>query len=89
MAGEAEQVAAVVHEFMHVRALDNRGCALLRSNELDAEQANETGEDDPGKRFTDRDSDRAGRGSKCGSCHVELLGDSRPHARHAWLQEQV
>ena len=69
VAGEAEQMAAVVHEFMHVHALDDRSRAFLRADEIDAEQANKAGENDPGKQFAnwDRSGPRGG-GSKCRSC---------------------
>src|SRR5580693_5720962 len=90
VAGEAEQMAAIVHELMHVHALDDRSRTLLRADEIDAEQANEAGENDPGQQFAAWDRSGPCRGgSKCRSCHIKLLGDSRPHTRRAWLQEQV
>ena len=37
MAGEAEQVTPVVHEFVHVNALDDRGGAFFGADEINCE----------------------------------------------------
>src|SRR3984957_3319121 len=84
VAGEAEEMAAVVHKFMHIHALDDRSRALLRADEIDAEQANEAAENDPGKHFANWDrSGPCGGGSKCRSGHVDLLGIWRPRSSNA------
>jgi hypothetical protein len=40
VAGEPEKVTPVMHEFVHIHALDDRGCAFLGPNEIDREQKN-------------------------------------------------
>src|SRR5579871_3214217 len=91
VAGEAEQMAAVVHEFVHIHALYDRGCALFSPDEIDAEQHNEAREDDPRKRLAKRDrGDAGGWGSTYGGGHQQYSsGNSRPYARCAWPEEQV
>src|SRR5271169_1663466 len=55
VAGEAEQMAAVVHEFVHIHALDDRSRAFLRADEIDAEQTEKATENDPRKQFANWD----------------------------------
>src|SRR5262249_13358891 len=56
VAGEAEQVAPVMHEFVHVHAGDDRGGAFLDADEIDHRQQ-EHAEDEPGHDVAHRDGD--------------------------------
>src|SRR5271166_3896747 len=38
VAGEAEQMPSIMHEFVHIHALDDRGRALLRANKIQRKQ---------------------------------------------------
>jgi len=58
VAGEAQDMAGVVHEFMHIRAVE-QGCRpLLKANEIDAKQEQQAGEDRPGQNIAERDRNR-------------------------------
>jgi hypothetical protein len=54
-------MAAVVHKFMHVHALEDVGRALFGADKIDAEQQQKAGKDDPRERFAERN--RSGSGS--------------------------
>ena len=45
MAGEAEQVAGVVHPLVHALAADERRCPLLHADDIEKEEQQDTGED--------------------------------------------
>ena len=61
MAGEAEKVAAVMHEFVDAGAGEQRGRTLLGADEIKRHEAEQAGEDRPGQQLAERDSHRQGR----------------------------
>jgi hypothetical protein len=69
VAGEAEEVTAVVHEFVDVHAGDQRGRAFLRADEIDGQEQKEPGEDRPGQDLGQRDARRSDDGRENGVCH--------------------
>ena len=59
VAGEAEQVAAIMHELVHIHARNDRGGAFLNSDKIDRQQQ-DTGEDQPGKAVRAREAEPVG-----------------------------
>lgn len=60
VAGKAEQMATVVKEFVDRAAVDERGGSLLRTDEIDRQEHQETAEDRPRQKLAkgdDRDRD--------------------------------
>ena len=53
MAGEGEQVAAIMHEFMDIHAGDERRRSLLRTDEINRQQQDEPGENRPWQKLSD------------------------------------
>src|SRR5215203_1711204 len=60
VAGEAEQVPAVVHELVHPRPGQDRGGALFRAHEVDQQRAHDEREDRPGQQLAQRDDRQCG-----------------------------
>src|SRR2546421_5443899 len=77
VAGEAEQVPAVVGELVHPLAGHERGGALLGTDEIDRHHGQQQAEDGPGQQLPDRDRCRYGDGSDWRN-HRNLLGITRP-----------
>src|SRR3569623_2256058 len=73
VAGEAEHVPAVMHEFVHPGAGDKRSSPLLRADEVERDQCQKTGEDDPRQQLAEREGlrQRLWRQSDIGH-HVSL-----------------
>src|SRR5262249_30992271 len=83
VAGEAEQVATVVHELVDEVARDDRGGAFLGADEVVEQQEHQPTEDGVGKPLTHRDGDRLGfdlRYCDCGH-GAHAPGISRPSRR--------
>jgi hypothetical protein len=54
--GKAEQMPSVMHEFVHVPAMNKRGSSLLSADEIDRQQHQQSAEHSPGQKLTDRDN---------------------------------
>ena len=63
MAGKAEQVATVVHEFMHIHAANDRGGAFLGTDEIDSQDAKQPCKDDPRQHVAQRKGKRPAAGT--------------------------
>ena len=53
VAGESEQMAAVMHEFMHVHATDQGGRTFFGPNEIDRQKEKQATENRPWKHLAD------------------------------------
>src|SRR3974390_1937565 len=91
VAGEAEQMASVVHEFMHVLAAYQRSSSLLCTHKIDCQQENKPRKYCPRKPLTQGYcGGRAGR-CECGVRHIGPPGIARPvrasndHEVRVWL----
>src|SRR5260370_38636431 len=62
VAGEGEEVAAVVHELVQVAARDDRGRALLDADEVDQREEKRQDEDRPARNVAQRDNRDLDRG---------------------------
>src|SRR6266487_1199331 len=76
VAGEAEQVTAVVHELVHVVPTDQGRRALFGADEVDHKQAENGGEHGPRKDLPQRDADRNGPGPGDGHGCLGHVGSS-------------
>src|SRR5271166_1219014 len=70
MAGEAQQVPAVVQKFMHLGAVEERRRALLHADEIEADREEEAAEDRPGQDVGEGNGGGAG-GAKRGGGHAK------------------
>jgi len=75
LTGETKQVAAVMHELVHVHAADERRGAFLGADEIDRQYQQQAAEDEPGQDFPHRDRRRG-----------DVAG-FESGVRHAWLLE--
>ena len=67
-------MTAVVHELVHIHAVEDRSGALFGADEIDAEQQQEPGEHDPWKGFAKRDRGEAGgRREMRGRVHAAII----------------
>src|SRR5260370_6682 len=69
VAGEAEEVAAVVQELVHIASRQHRGGALLGADEVQQDQPEQSGEDRPREDLPQRATRRNGQrpvGADCG-----------------------
>jgi hypothetical protein len=69
MAGETEQVPSIMHKLMHIHAIEDSGSPLLHTDEVDADQEQQAGEDDPRQDFANRNCDRGRDGKRLGYGH--------------------
>jgi len=56
MAGESEQMPSVVDELVDIHSADEGRRALLRADEVNRQQENETGENRPRQQLANRDN---------------------------------
>ena len=54
MAGKAEKVTPIVHELMHIGALDQRSGAFFGPNKIDCDYEKQAVKDCPRQDFADR-----------------------------------
>jgi hypothetical protein len=78
VAGEAKQMAAIMKKLVDGAAVDQRGGALLRTDEIDRQQHQEPAEDGPGQKLAEgdgRDGDWRMDGTGNRLCHDETSWD--------------
>ena len=86
VAGETEQMAGVMHEFVDVGALEDRGSTLFRANEIDRQNGHQRREYSPGQDLADRDGDRLlGGGCENGCRHHKAPWDYASRLSRACL----
>src|SRR5689334_12381524 len=68
VAGEAEEVATVVHELVDVVAVDDRRGALFGTDEVEEDQHEQATEDGVGEPLAHRDGDRLRFDVRCDDC---------------------
>src|SRR5262249_1864625 len=76
VAGEAEQVPAVVGELVHPLPAEYRQGALFGTDEVDGDHGEQQAEDGPGQQFPEGNGNGGGQGG--GLRHENLLGITRP-----------
>jgi len=84
VAGKAEQMASVVEELMDGAAVDQRGRTLLRTDEVDRQQHQQTAKERPGQKFAEGDDgkrDWLGNRSAYGVGHDETSWDRASQIR--------
>src|SRR5215469_11607314 len=89
MAGEAEQVAPVVDEFVDVHAGEDRRRALLGADEIERHQTNQPGKDRPRQDFPQRDGNGGLDTCVMGDGHANYPGScvpaSGPGLQRVWI----
>src|SRR5262245_40233000 len=68
VAGEGEQVAALVYEFVHVKGVEDGGGACFHTDEEDGQQQKHAAEDGPGQQFANGNGYRLNGRSQGGTC---------------------
>jgi hypothetical protein len=70
VAGEAEQVAAVMHELVHIHAFENRHGALFGTDKVDQYEHHQAAKNEPGQELFERNGGNYLTGRiKNGGCH--------------------
>lgn len=74
VAGKAEEMTPIVHEFMHIGTGNEGGRAFLRADEIDGEQKEKASEDDPRQGLPNRNRGRMSGGPQGKIGHGALPG---------------
>src|ERR1700733_14442255 len=85
--GEAEQMPSVMHEFVHVAAMNQRGSPLLCADKVDRQQHQQTAKHSPGQKLTDRNGRKSSglRNRDGGSVgHLETSWDRASRVELIW-----